>query len=85
MGKGWMRYHIERYGKLKVIVGIDEAGFVREVIYPDKPPFTPNTVRRGLELHWGPWKHDTKFLSASEFVEELENKLALLKELVQEG
>ena len=83
--KGWLNYHIERFDKLKVIAGIDGAGFVREVIYPDKPPWTPETVRRELERHWGTWKHDTKFLSVSELIEELEQKLALLKELVEEG
>ena len=78
------QYRLERYGELKVIIGIDDAGLCREVIYPDKPPWNPYTVLKELRRHWGSWKHQTRFLSATEFLEELEQKLSLLRELVRE-
>ena len=77
----WLRYRIERYGALKFIVGIDREGCVREVVYPENLDLT--VAIHALVEKWGTWRHEIRFLSADEFVEELEKKLALLKELVR--
>ena len=79
----WLRYHIERYRALKFIVGIDREGCVREVVHPESIDRT--VVIHMLVEKWGTWQHEIRFMSSSEVLEQIEQKLALLKELVEEG